>query len=70
MYSRYFWKAYILAAFCYASNFILMRKLPNIDPVGLAAVTLLIRSIWVVVWALAIEGAPPSINTETLLILI
>jgi len=47
-----------------------MRKLPNIDPVGLAAVTLLIRSIWVVVWALAIEGALPSINTETLLILI
>ena len=33
--------ACILAAFCYASNSILMRKLPNIDPVGLAAVSLL-----------------------------
>ena len=47
-----------------------MRKLPSIDPVGLAAITLLIGSIWVVAWAFAIEGPPPSINTETLLILI
>ena len=62
--------ACVLAAFCYASNSILMRKLPSIDPVGLAAVTLLIGSIWVVAWAFAIEGPPPSINTETLLILI
>ncbi len=62
--------ACVLAAFCYASNSILMRKLPSIDPVGLAAITLLIGSIWVVAWAFAIEGPPPSINTETLLILI
>ena len=62
--------ACVLAAFCYASNSILMRKLPSIDPVGLAAVTLLIGSIWVVAWAFAIEGPPPSIKTETLLILI
>ena len=62
--------ACVLAAFCYASNSILMRKLPSIDPVGLAAVTLLIGSIWVVAWAFAIEGAPPNISTETLLILI
>ncbi len=62
--------ACVLAAFCYASNSILMRKLPSIDPIGLAAVTLLIGSIWVVAWAFAIEGPPPSIKTETLLILI
>ena len=62
--------ACVLAAFCYASNSILMRKLPSIDPVGLAAVTLLIGSIWVVAWAFTIEGPPPSIKTETLLILI
>ena len=62
--------ACILAAFCYASNSILMRKLPNIDPVGLAAVSLLIGSVWVVTWAVAIEGPPPTISTDTLLILI
>ena len=62
--------ACILAAFCYASNSILMRKLPNIDPVGLAAMSLLIGSLWVVLWAIIIEGPPPTISTETLLILI
>ena len=62
--------ACILAAFCYASNSILMRKLPSIDPVGLAATSLLIGSVWVILWAIAIEGPPPNISTETLLILI
>ena len=62
--------ACILAAFCYASNSILMRKLPSIDHVGLAAVSLLIGSAWVVLWAITIEGPPPNISTETLLILI
>ena len=62
--------ACILAAFCYASNSILMRKLPRIDSVGLAAVSLLIGSLWVILWALAIEGPPPRISLETLLILI
>ena len=62
--------ACILAAFCYASNSILMRKLPRIDPVGLAAVSLLIGSLWVILWALAIEGLPPRISLETLSILI
>ena len=62
--------ACILAAFCYASNSILMRKLPSIDPVGLAAMSLIIGSVWVVLWAIAIEGPPPNVSTETLLILI
>ena len=62
--------ACILAAFCYAGNSILMRKLPSIDPVGLAAMSLLIGSLWVVLWAITIEGPPPTISTETLLILI
>ena len=62
--------ACILAAFCYASNSILMRKLPSIDPVGLAAISLLIGTVWVVLWAIAIEGPPPNISTETLLILL
>ena len=62
--------ACILAAFCYASNSILMRKLPSIDHVGLAGVSLLIGSVWVVLWAITIEGPPPNISTETLLILI
>ena len=62
--------ACILAAFCYASNSILMRKLPSIDPIGLAAMSVIIGSVWVVLWAIAIEGSPPKISTETLLILI
>ncbi|MDA9612669.1 DMT family transporter [Paracoccaceae bacterium] len=62
--------ACILAAFCYASNSILMRKLPKIDPVGLAATSLLIGSVWVILWALAIEGPPPKISRNTFLILI
>ena len=62
--------ACILAAFCYAGNSILMRKLPSIDPVGLAAMSLFIGSLWVVLWAITIEGPPPTISTETLLILI
>ncbi len=62
--------ACILAAFCYASNSILMRKLPKIDPVGLSAISLLIGSLWVLIWALSIEGPPPRISLETLLILI
>ena len=62
--------ACILAAFCYASNSILMRKLPSIDPVGLAAISLLIGTVWVVLWAIAIEGPPPNISTKTLLILL
>ena len=47
-----------------------MRKLPSIEPVGLAAISLLIGTVWVVLWALVIEGPPPNINTETLLILL
>ena len=62
--------ACVLAAFCYASNSILMRKLPSIDPVGLAAISLLIGTVWVVLWAIAIEGPPPNISTETLFILL
>ena len=62
--------ACIAAAFCYASNSILMRKLPGIDPIGLAAICLLIGSIWVVLWAFAIEGAPPKVSADTLFILI
>jgi drug/metabolite transporter (DMT)-like permease len=36
----------------------------------LAAVSLLIGSVWVVTWAVAIEGPPPTISTDTLLVLI
>ena len=32
--------------------------------------SLLIGSVWVVLWAIAIEGSPPNVTTETLLILI
>ena len=35
-----------------------------------AAMSLLIGSLWVVLWAIIIEGPPPTIRTETLLILI
>lgn len=46
------------AAACYATSSVLMRRLPPLDPVGLAAATLLIGSVVVIPLALAAHGAP------------
>lgn len=51
--------ACVSAASCYALSSILMRRLPAIDPIGLAATLVIIGSFIVVPLALIVEGLPP-----------
>ena len=60
----------VLAASCYAISSVIIRRLPPIDPLGLAAIPLIIGSITSLCFALAVEGPPPAISTETLLIIL
>lgn len=62
--------ACILAASCYATSSILMRRLPAIDPIGLATVLLLIGSAMIVPTAFVVEGPPPMPATDILLVLL
>ncbi len=57
------------AATCYALSSILMRRLPAIDPIGLATVLLIISSFLVIPMAWAIEGAPPMPSAKILMVL-
>ncbi|MDK3075714.1 DMT family transporter [Sedimentitalea sp. JM2-8] len=61
--------ACVAAASCYAVSSILMRRLPQVDPVGLSAVLLLIGSAFVIPLALAVEGPPPAVDARTLWVL-
>lgn len=61
--------ACVAAASCYAVSSILMRRLPQVDPVGLSAVLLLFGAAIVIPMALAVEGNPPSVDRQTLYIL-
>ncbi|CUH87654.1 S-adenosylmethionine/S-adenosylhomocysteine transporter [Phaeobacter sp. CECT 5382] len=54
------------AAACYAMSSILTRRLPAIDPVGLAASLLCIASVLIVPIAWVSEGPPPLPDRETL----
>jgi drug/metabolite transporter (DMT)-like permease len=47
------------AATCYAVSSILMRRLPEVDSIGLATVLLIIGALISVPLALAVEGPPP-----------
>ena len=58
--------ACLSAACCYAVSSILTRRLPPIDPIGLAAVLLLIGSLGVIPMALIVEGPPPALDIQTL----
>ena len=58
--------AVLLATLCYAGSSIIVRRLPPIDSVGLAAMLLLIGCVLVVPAALITEGLPPAISAETL----
>jgi drug/metabolite transporter (DMT)-like permease len=51
--------ACVAAASCYGISSVLMRRLPAIDPVGLATVLLLVAAMIVVPVAIAREGMPP-----------
>ncbi len=51
------------AANCYAISSVVMRRLAPMDPIGLAAVSLLIGSGFVIVTAFVIEGPLPAISS-------
>ncbi|WP_299029171.1 DMT family transporter [uncultured Sulfitobacter sp.] len=51
--------ACVLAASCYAIGSIMLRRLPDAHPIGLATVLLIIGAIMTVPLAWAIEGPPP-----------
>ncbi len=61
--------ACIGAACCYGVSSILMRRLPAIDPIGLATMLLLIAAAIVLPAAWIVEGPPPLPDTRTLIIL-
>ncbi|MHA7827097.1 MAG: DMT family transporter [Roseovarius sp.] len=58
------------AASCYALSSVQMRLLPEVDSIGLNAVTLMIGAVIVVSAAWAVEGAPPKIDRNTLYVLL
>ena len=58
------------AASCYAASSILMRRLPAVDPIGLATVLLLIGSLALLPVTLVIEGPPPLPDRHILLALL
>ncbi|WP_293575814.1 DMT family transporter [Phaeobacter sp.] len=60
--------ACLSAAACYAVCSILTRRLPAVDPVGLAAVVLIIGSLVIVPVAWMTEGPPPRLDTDILLL--
>ena len=57
------------AASCYALSSVQTRLLPQVDPIGLNTVTLLIGGVIVFAAALSIEGPPPEIDRNTLYVL-
>jgi len=59
--------ACISAACCYACTSILIRRLPKVDPIGLAAILLLIGALVVIPLALIVEGPPPAVGGEALI---
>eukprot|EP00919_Chromeraceae_sp_WS-2016_P016529 GHVR01039511.1.p1 GENE.GHVR01039511.1~~GHVR01039511.1.p1 ORF type:complete len:312 (-),score=64.41 GHVR01039511.1:617-1552(-) len=57
------------AAFCYSISSILMRRLPAVDPIGLASILLIIATGITVPMALVLEGVPPLPDSQTLVVL-
>lgn len=61
--------ACVCAACCYAVSSVVMRRLPPIDPIGLAAVPLLFGSALIIPTAFMSEGIPPMPDARTIAIL-
>lgn len=61
--------ACIAAAACYAVSSILMRRLPEVDPIGLATVLLIIGGAIAIPMALIVEGPPPTPTPKILMVL-
>lgn len=57
------------AAGCYAISSVWMRRLPAIDPIGLATVLLIIGAVMVIPVAWIVEGPPPPVDGQTLAVL-
>ena len=57
--------ACLFATFCYAISAVLTKRLPPIDPIGLAAVSLTSGAVFVIPAAWLIEGAPPQVSSGT-----
>ncbi len=57
------------AAGCYAISSVLMRRLPAIDPIGLATILLIMGSTIVIPAAWVVEGPPPLPSAQTLAVL-
>ncbi len=60
--------ACLAAAACYAVSSVAMRRLPPVDPIGLAAVPLIVGSAFVIPMAWLREGAPVMPDSQTLLV--
>lgn len=54
------------AATCYALSSVVMRRLPQVDPIGLSATTLSLGAVIVIGAAYIIEGPPPLPDRTTL----
>jgi drug/metabolite transporter (DMT)-like permease len=62
--------ACLFATFCYAISAVLTKRLPPIDPIGLAAVSLSCGAFFVVPAAWLFEGAPPQVSSKTFFYLV
>ena len=62
--------ACLFATFCYAISAVLTKRLPPIDPIGLAAVSLAFGAVFVIPIAWLIEGAPHQVSSKTLVYLL
>ncbi|MDG1168595.1 MAG: DMT family transporter [Sulfitobacter sp.] len=58
--------ACVLAAACYAIGSIMLRRLPNAHPIGLATILLLIGACMTIPVAWVVEGPPPRPSPEIL----
>ena len=57
------------AASCYAMSSILVRRLPKVDPLGLATALLIVGTMAVIPIAWFVEGPPPLPPQQTIIIL-
>lgn len=57
------------AAACYAVSSIMMRRLPEIDAIGLATILLLVGAVIAIPTALIVEGLPPRPDMKTLIVI-
>jgi len=57
------------AAGCYAVSSVVMRRIPAIDPIGLATILLAIGAAIVIPAALIMEGPPPAVSGQTMAVL-